>query len=161
MKWKNAYLSKDKKESWIHKAELLDKNKMLDVVFPKKMENVPVTRLGFSHDIYDQEDEEVEWYKWEVYFNLFSASWEPHYDYGKRPSSLILNVRSVVLPDTVKEMGSAAFACMSNLQYVHLPKNITSLNSYMFYGCLDLQKIDFPSKIEVPANSTALQFVTD
>lgn len=151
-----AYLSKDKKESWIYKAELLDKHTMLDVVFPEMMEDVPVTCVGFTYDLYDKVDEELN--KWGGYFNLFSAFWEPYYDHGKRPNPLIVNVRSVVLPDTVKEMGSAAFACMSNLQYVHLPKNITSLNPYMFYGCRDLQKIDFPSKIEVPANSTALQF---
>lgn len=151
-----AYLSKDKKESWIYKAELLDKSKMLDIAFPKKMEGVPVTCLGFTHDLYDKVDEELN--KWSGYYNLFSAFWEPYYDHGKRPDPLIVNVRSVVLPDTVKEMGSAAFACMINLRYVHLPKGIQFLNNFMFYGCRDLQKVDFPSKIEVPVNSNALLF---
>ena len=39
----HAYLTKDKKESWIYKAELMDKKKMLDVTFPSKIEGVPVT----------------------------------------------------------------------------------------------------------------------
>lgn len=83
---------------------------------------------------------------------------EPYSDHGKRPAPLITNVRSIVLPDTVKEMGSAAFACMSNLEYVHLSSEIKTLTNYMFYGCRDIQKVDFPAKVEVPANSTALQF---
>lgn len=151
-----AYLTRDKKESWIYKAELLDKQKVLDITFPETMQGVPVTCVGITAELSNEIDAEK--CDWGVYYNLFYEELEPHYDYGKRPSPLITNVRSIVLPDTVKEMGSAVFACMNNLQYIHLPKEITSLSNYMFYGCRDLQKIDFPSKIKVPANSTALQF---
>ena len=42
----HAYLSKDKKESWIFKADLLNKEKMLDIIFPQKIENAPVGLLG-------------------------------------------------------------------------------------------------------------------
>lgn len=151
-----AYFTLDKKESWIYKAELLDKQKALDIVFPKTVQGIPVTCVGVTGDLSNWIDEEK--CNGGVYYNLFFKELEPHYDYDKRPLPLITNVRSVVLPDTVKEMGSAAFACMTHLKYVHLPKNITTLNSYMFYGCRDLQKVDFPPKVKVPANSTALLF---
>lgn len=152
----HAYLSKDKKESWIYKADLQDKQKSLDIIFPETIQGIPVTCVGMTSELFYEIDEWAS--DMGVYYNLFSEELEPHYDYGKRPSPLITNVHSVVLPDTIKEMGPAAFACMSNLRYVHLPQKIKSLTSYMFYGCRDLQKIDFPSKIKVPANSTALQF---
>ena len=42
----HAYLSKDKKESWIFKADLLNKEKMLDIIFPQKIENAPVVIVG-------------------------------------------------------------------------------------------------------------------
>lgn len=146
-----AYLSKDKKESWIYKAELLDKNKMLDVVFPKEMEGLPVTCLGITNEL------EWAWDKGDCYYNLFGQSLEPWGYYDKRPLPKIVNVRSVILPDSVTEMGDATFACMSNLKYVHLPKKIITLVKYMFYGCKDLQNIDFAPKIEVP-DSTVFQF---
>ncbi len=152
----HAYLSKDRKESWIYKAELLDKQKVLDVVFPKTMQGVPVTCLGISYDLYDKIDKSMN--EWGYYYNLFYQGFEPHYDYGKQPLPLAANVRSVVLPDTVEEMGAAAFACMSNLQYVHLPKKITTIGNYLFYGCRKLQKVDFPPKMVIPSNSTAFQF---
>ena len=52
----HAYLSKDKKESWIFKADLLNKEKMLDIIFPQKIENAPVVRLGYSADLYQGEE---------------------------------------------------------------------------------------------------------
>lgn len=152
----HAYLSKDEKESWIYKADLLDKQKSLDIIFPETIQGVPVTCVGMTDELLNETDEWAT--NMGVYYNLFSAELEPHYDYGKRPSSLIKNVHSVVLPDTITEIGPAAFACMSNLKHVHLPQKIQFLTSYMFYGCRDLQKIDFPSKTKVPANSTALLF---
>ena len=52
----HAYLSKDKKESWIFTADLLDKKKMLDIIIPQKIENAPVVRLGYSADLYQGEE---------------------------------------------------------------------------------------------------------
>lgn len=118
------------------------------------MQGVPVTCLGVTYELYDQIAPLMN--TWGYYYNLFYEGWEPHYDYGKRPSPLITNVRSVVLPDTVKEMGKAAFACIGSLQYIHLPQNLTSLSSYMFYGCYNLERIEFPPKVKTPDSSVFL-----
>lgn len=152
----HAYLSKDKKESWIYKAELLEKQEGLDVILPETIQGLPVTCVGATGELLNEIDEWAS--NMGMYYNLFFEEINPHYDYGKRPSSVISNVHSVILPDTVKEVGPALFACMSNLRYVHLPEKIQSLTGYIFYGCRDLRRIDFPSKVSVPANSTALLF---
>lgn len=149
-----SYLSKDKKESWIYKAELLDKNKILDVVFPKEMEGLPVTCLGISYELYWScpDEEGVE----SPIRNLFNVSMDLICDEDERPSVEIRNVRSVILPDSAKELGPAAFAQMGNLHYVHLPEKLTSLNNFSFYGCRDIRKIDFSSKIQIASSNVFL-----
>ncbi len=151
-----AYLTKDRKESWIYKAELLDKKNMLDVVFPKKVEGTPVTCLGVISEFYPILEKEGLLIG--DYWNLFYQSWEPYCDHDKFPNPLVQNVRSVILPDTVNTMANASFACMTNLKYVHLPKNINVLTKYMFYGCKDLKKIDFASEVEIPGNCHILEY---
>lgn len=149
-----AYLSKDKKESWIYKAELLDKNKMLDVVFPKEMEGVPVTCVGVTHELRSVIAEKENWPESAagLVYNLFNEGWEPS-SWGEEHYSLTTNVRSVVLPDTVTEMGVAAFSRMYNLQSVHLSKRITYLDWYTFLDCRDLQKVDFPAKFKADVSA--------
>lgn len=150
----HAYLSKNKKESWIYKAELSDRNKMLDVVFPKTIEGLPVTCLGISYELYwswpDEKgvDSPIR--------NLFNVPMPLICDLDDRPSVEVWNVRSVILPDSAKELGPAAFAHMGNLNYVHLPNQLTSLNNFTFYGCKDIRKIDFPTKIKVASSNVFL-----
>ena len=47
----DAYLSDDGKESWIYKVKLDKPVKKL--VFPEKINNLPVTRLGFGDELYE------------------------------------------------------------------------------------------------------------
>lgn len=138
-----AYLTKDRRESWIYKVELLDKKKMLDVVFPKEVEGAPVVCLGYTWELYGK-DSRVEWTQ-----NLFGTTMPDSCDTEGRPFLKLLTVRSVVMPDSVREMGPCAFALMGNLKYVHLSSNLTRLESYTFWGCKDLKKIDFPSKVKI------------
>ena len=42
----HAYLSKDKKESWIFKADVAKDKKNVKVVIPDKIENAPVVIVG-------------------------------------------------------------------------------------------------------------------
>lgn len=142
-----AYLTRDHKESWIYKAELLDKNNILDVIFPKTMEGVPVTCLGISYELYWSwpSEEGVE----DSVRNIFNVHMPIECNTDVRPDPVIKNVRTVVLPDTAKELGPAAFAYMGNLSYVHLPAQLKTLNNFTFYGCRDLRKIDFPAKFKI------------
>ena len=140
----HAYLSKDKKESWIFKADLLNKEKMLDIIFPQKIENAPVVRLGYSADLY--QGEEAAWPQ-----NLFGVTMFDYCDADSRPTLEILNVKSVVMPDTIREMGSCTFGAMGNLKYIHLSDKLTSLKNGTFFGSKDIKKIDFPAKFKVEA----------
>lgn len=47
----HAYLSKDKKESWIFKADVAKDKKNVKVVIPDKIENAPVVIVGQLVDI--------------------------------------------------------------------------------------------------------------
>ena len=122
----HAYLSKDKKESWIFTADLLDKKKMLDIIIPQKIENAPVVRLGYSADLY--QGEEAAWPQ-----NLFGVTMFDYCDADSRPTLEILNVKSVVMPDTIREMGSCTFGAMGNLKYIHLSDKLTSLKNGTFF----------------------------
>ena len=136
----HAYLSKDKKESWIFTADLLDKKKMLDIIIPQKIENAPVVRLGYSADLY--QGEEAAWPQ-----NLFGVTMFDYCDADSRPTLEILNVKSVVMPDAIREMGSCTFGAMGNLKYIHLSDKLTSLKNGTFFGSKDIKKIDFSAKI--------------
>ena len=140
----HTYLSKDKKESWIFKADLLNKEKMLDIIIPQKIENAPVVRLGYSADLY--QGEEAAWPQ-----NLFGVTMFDYCDADSRPTLEILNVKSVVMPDTIREMGSCTFGAMGNLKYIHLSDKLTSLKNGTFFGSKDIKKIDFPAKFKVEA----------
>ena len=148
----HAYLTKDKKESWIYKAELLDTKKVLNIQFPKRIEGVPVTCLGETNEYFGTRDLSKD----DSYHNIFDKYIEPWHDYDERPSSEVMNVRTIVIPDSVDEVGLAAFACIGSLQYIHLPQNLTSLSSYMFYGCYNLERIEFPPKVKTPDSSVFL-----
>lgn len=149
----HVYLSKDRKESWIYQMELLDDYKVLDIVIPEKMQGAAVTCLGVTSDLHSVWNEkEIQ----EACFSLFNVALEPWHDY-EGPDARIYNVRSVVMPDTVEELGSAAFACMVNLRYVHISSKITTLNRYTFYACRDLQKIECRAEVELP-DGTVFQY---
>ena len=122
----HTYLSKDKKESWIFKADMLNKEKMLDIIIPQKIENAPVVRLGYSADLY--QGEEGAWPQ-----NLFGVTMFDYCDADSRPTLEILNVKSVVMPDTIREMGSCTFGAMGNLKYIHLSDKLTSLKKWNIF----------------------------
>lgn len=138
----HAYLSKDKKESWIFKADLLDKKKMLDMVIPAKVEGAEVTCLGYTLELYWAED--IVWPQ-----NIFGVTMFDYCEADRRPSLGIRTVKSVVMPDTIREMGSCVFGVMGNLKYVHLSSKLTCLESAVFFGSKNIKKIDFPAKFKV------------
>lgn len=139
----HAYLTKDKQESWIYEAELLDKTKMLDVTVPKTIEGAPVVCLGYTREWYRiDESHEVDWLQ--NLFGLVNDYWNTEHS-GRG----ILTIKSVVLPDSIREIGPYALACLYNVQYIHLPSNLTELTDGTFYGCENIVKIDFPSKVKI------------
>lgn len=58
------------------------------------------------------------------------------------------NLISVVIPDTVKEIGSNAFSNCFNLTNINIPNSVTTINSGAFYRCNSLTKITIPASVE-------------
>ena len=57
-------------------------------------------------------------------------------------------LKSVELPDTVKEIGKRAFYGCINLQNVQLTDSVEKIGSYAFDGCTGLQQIELPDSIK-------------
>ncbi len=54
----------------------------------------------------------------------------------------------VVMPATLRVIGSMAFYGCINLREVVMPSNLNSIGSYAFKGCESIEKIDIPSTID-------------
>lgn len=63
------------------------------------------------------------------------------------------NLETVVLPDSIQSIGSAAFAVCAALTNVNLPKNLTYMGDSAFYWC-NLSEIIIPSSLrDIPASA--------
>lgn len=153
----HAYLSKDKKESWIFTADLLDKKKMLDIIIPQKIENAPVVIVGstsgYEEILAKQNLGSVGIqgpdgsYHLDAEVTLWGDMLEPWHYAGPYKK----NIKSITMPDTVTYLGAAAFAYTTSLETIHLPNQLASLQNYTFLGCKNLKKIDTSAKVKVEA----------
>ncbi len=57
------------------------------------------------------------------------------------------NLREVILPETVKDVGQSAFENCTNLSNVVLSGNVTGLNALVFSNCTSLTSIDIPEGV--------------
>lgn len=58
-------------------------------------------------------------------------------------------IKSITLPKTLKTISGACFRGCSALNTINnFPQNITTIDSYMFSGCLVLENIDIPGSID-------------
>lgn len=58
------------------------------------------------------------------------------------------DIKSVVIPDTVKEIKDYAFYSCKNLTSVTLPKNLEILGTNVFNLCRNLESIEIPSTVK-------------
>ena len=54
---------------------------------------------------------------------------------------------SVILPDSVREIGSQAFSGCKNLTEIILPEGVTTIDSQAFYGSENLQSVTLPDSL--------------
>lgn len=62
-------------------------------------------------------------------------------------------LETVVLPDSITEIGDYAFEDSESLQSVTLPKGLTSIPIFMFEGCSSLASIAIPDSVTYIGNS--------
>lgn len=74
-----------------------------------------------------------------------------------------INLKSIEIPDTVKEIGSSFIGCES-LERVILPDNLQKINNSTFGGCINLFDVTIPKSVTYIGDGafayTALQSVT-
>ncbi|MBE7067946.1 MAG: hypothetical protein E7381_01450 [Clostridiales bacterium] len=58
-----------------------------------------------------------------------------------------LNVKKVVLPDTIEEIPSEAFRGCTALEEVKMPKYLKAIGDAAFEGCVSLKSIDIPASV--------------
>lgn len=58
------------------------------------------------------------------------------------------NLRSVTLPENMKELIGASFANCRELQSVELPKNLETIGDRCFYGCISLEELTMPDTVK-------------
>ncbi len=56
-------------------------------------------------------------------------------------------ILGVIIPDSVEGMGNKVFKNCSNLKYVELGKEVTTIDDYAFYGTRSLKHISLPSSL--------------
>lgn len=63
------------------------------------------------------------------------------------------DVKSITLPETIKQIGESAFAWCTNLKRINIPSQIKKINGSTFYLCRQLTEIILPSGIQTIGNS--------
>lgn len=58
-----------------------------------------------------------------------------------------VNLKTVIIPDTVTEIGEHAFLNCSHLYSVIVGTNVTSIDNFAFYGCSSLTNIVIPDSV--------------
>ena len=63
------------------------------------------------------------------------------------------SMTTVVLPETITEIGSYAFHDCENLVSINFPETVTEINSYAFYNCSNL------TSAVIPKNTTKIEYL--
>jgi hypothetical protein len=56
-------------------------------------------------------------------------------------------IEEVVLPDTMREIGPAAFTVCSNLSEIHIPQSLNKINKNAFFGT-GIKELNLPASLE-------------
>lgn len=64
------------------------------------------------------------------------------------------NLTSIIIPNTVIEIKTSAFAQCSNLRTVNIPNSVITLRSYAFSECDSLTVVRLPINVKVLSNNT-------
>lgn len=62
------------------------------------------------------------------------------------------NLKEIVLPNTIDELGIGCFANQTNLEIINIPNSIKKIPDYAFYNCENLNKVVLPDGIKIIGN---------
>ena len=63
-------------------------------------------------------------------------------------NKLIAGCSNTVIPDSVTEIGTDAFACCTSLKNIVIPSSVTKIGEDAFYLCTDLSSIVIPNSVK-------------
>ena len=133
-----AYLSNDKKQSWIYKIKV--KKKVKKLVIPKKIKNAPVTRVGFGKELFTGDMESG--------CNVFGEQFDFMHGYSFESQKNKNTITEIQFPKTVKWIDEGAFYGMKQLENVKIPNKVEILDRYTFSKCPSLKTVVFPEKMQ-------------
>lgn len=153
----HAYLSKDKKETWIYFVETISKasgksyeypgeesaskikQAPSQLHFPQKIKGAKVTKIGA--DMTFESKDELDFYQ-----NVF-GSWVEYAHNADGYCNAVRNVKSMTLPRSLAELDESAFSGMRKLAKVDIPDAVKTLEYECFYGCKKLREVKLPKRL--------------
>ena len=94
-----AFLSEDGKESWIHEVRI-NRDWLNKLTFPEKINNAPVTRIGYGKELYEEDDE--------FYYSMFHTTLEPWHE-CYRTDVKAETITSIEFPKTLTQIERGTF----------------------------------------------------
>ena len=112
-----------------------------ELIIPSTLDGYPVIKLYnsseeasiFANIIKDDE----------IYINTKRSLLEYPLFHGK----FNVPIKSIIIPDTVTEIGAHAFEICFELTEIEIPDSVTKMGEYSFFGCKKLTNVNLPEKI--------------
>lgn len=57
------------------------------------------------------------------------------------------SITTVILPDSLNEIGKSAFSRCDRLRAIYIPSGVTAIGNYAFFGCPSLEAISIPDSV--------------
>lgn len=136
--------TKDKKKCWIYKVTI-DSNKGSTkvLVFPSKINKIPVTRLGVLEPIEPVDEAMIS----EGEETIFGTLVEDFHDYAETLKEIDC-IKEMFLPASLEEINDACFAGMKGIEKILIPDKVTRINRLIFYKCDRLEEVKLPAAMK-------------
>lgn len=105
------------------------------LIFPERIQGASVTEIGAEVRTGEEYDDDLK--------NIFGEWVEPWHDIDGYNENM-KDIQSVIIPDSVKALGTAVFSGMRGLKTVKLSRAISTMPSYAFYCCKGVKNIALP-----------------
>lgn len=136
----HAYISNNEKNAWIHKIDIDTKEEHSTLSIPELLDGKIVTRLGYTMDAEKEPDSDY-------IPNLFGVAVEDYHNVDGS-SEEVKGIETLVIPDSVNMIQTAAFSGMDSLKTVQIPDDVESVESIIFYGCDQLKTVQLPKNLK-------------